>query len=297
MSILDNDIDILFLTESWLRPHGDEAKCVAWTPSGYSLKSFPRPSWGGGLAIIYRDSLSLHLAASTRFSFDHSSFELAQVSQPLQHRVLHFFCVYRPPPSCKNKLTESMFFSQFPNLPDYCNPLPGLLSILSNFNFHLDQPQNPNTSKFLDLLCMHSLHQQVDQPTHRQGHTVDLVIERADDGIQQSAEVSDALESDHMCVITQLDVTVTPPAPVYRVVCNVRAINRAAFNADLQAELGNLTDPTADQYDTTLRMALDKHAPASRRRVSTRKPSPWFSLLSSDFLAAKREQRQAERRW
>ena len=36
------------------------------------------------------------------------------------------------------------------------------------------------------------------------------------------------------------------------------AINRAAFNEDL----GNLADPTADQYDTTLRVVLDTHAPA-----------------------------------
>ena len=65
--------------------------------------------------------------------------------------------------------------------------------------------------------------------------------------MHRSTEVSDALESDHMCVITQLDVTVTPPAPVYRVARNLLAVNRAAFNEDLQAELGNLTDPTADQ--------------------------------------------------
>ena len=78
--ISDNDIDILFLNESWLRPHGDEAKCADLTPSGCSIRSFPRPSRGGGVAVIYRDSLSPHLTTSTRFSFDHSSFELAQVA-------------------------------------------------------------------------------------------------------------------------------------------------------------------------------------------------------------------------
>lgn len=113
------------------------------------------------MAVIYRDSLSPHLTTSTRFSFDHSSFELAQVSVRLQHRVLHFFCVYRPPPSRKNKLTESMFFSQFPGLLDHCDSLPGLLCILGDFNFHLDQPQNPSTSKLLDFLRMQSLHQLV----------------------------------------------------------------------------------------------------------------------------------------
>ena len=50
---------------------------------------------------------------------------------------------------------------------------------------------------------------------------------------KQSTEVYDALESDHMCVITQLDVTVTPPVSVYRVVCNVRAINQAALETKI----------------------------------------------------------------
>ena len=80
--------------------------------------------------------------------------------------------------------------------------------------------------------------------------------------------MSDALESDHICV------AVTSAAPVYRVARNLRAVNRAAFNEDLQAELGNLTDPTADQLHTILRTVLDRYAPASRRRVSTRMPSP-----------------------
>ena len=86
-----------------------------------------------------------------------------------------------------------MFFSQFPGLLDHCDSLPGLLCILGDFNFDLDQPQNPSTSKFLDLLRMHRLHQLADQPTHRYGHTVDLVIHRPDDGIHRSTEVSDAL--------------------------------------------------------------------------------------------------------
>ena len=37
--------------------------------------------------------------------------------------------------------------------------------------------------------------------------------------------------------------------------------------------------------------------PAFWRRVPTRKPSPWFSLLRCDLLSAKRERCQAERQW
>ena len=40
--IKHNDADLLFVTETWLRAHGDEAKTVELAPSGFDVKSFPR---------------------------------------------------------------------------------------------------------------------------------------------------------------------------------------------------------------------------------------------------------------
>ena len=42
---------------------------------------------------------------------------------------------------------------------------------------------------------------------------------------------------------------------------------------------------------------LDKHAPAAKRKVTSRVSSPWFSLVSEELLQAKRSRRQAERQW
>ena len=48
---VNEQIDILFITETWLRCQGDEAKCVDMTPPGYSMKSFPRSTRGGGVGL------------------------------------------------------------------------------------------------------------------------------------------------------------------------------------------------------------------------------------------------------
>ena len=40
--IEDNNIDIMLLTETWLRPAGDEAKIADLAPPEYSVLSFPR---------------------------------------------------------------------------------------------------------------------------------------------------------------------------------------------------------------------------------------------------------------
>ena len=99
--INDNAIDLMFLTETWLRSHGDEAKIADLAPSGCAVKSFLRPSRGGGIAVIFRTSLSSHLTVKADFSFTQNTFELVQTSVTLQPSVWHLFCVYRPPPNRK----------------------------------------------------------------------------------------------------------------------------------------------------------------------------------------------------
>ena len=92
-SILDNDIDLLFLTETWLRPRGDEARCVDLDPRGYAIKSFPCPFRCGRLAVIFRDSLSAYLTSSTTFTVDHSSYELVKICLVLQNKAFRFLFV------------------------------------------------------------------------------------------------------------------------------------------------------------------------------------------------------------
>ncbi|WP_419592668.1 endonuclease/exonuclease/phosphatase family protein, partial [Thiolapillus sp.] len=81
--ILDNNIDIMLLTETWLRPAGDEAKIADLAPPGYSVLSFPRSSGGpsvkgGGIAFVLRDSLKQHVSSTSSFPVQHPCFEAAQ---------------------------------------------------------------------------------------------------------------------------------------------------------------------------------------------------------------------------
>ena len=49
---------ILFIAETWLKPHGDEGRLHDLTPAGYIAKSIPRESRGGGIAVVYNKCLS-----------------------------------------------------------------------------------------------------------------------------------------------------------------------------------------------------------------------------------------------
>ena len=146
-------------------------------------------------------------------------------------------CMYRPPPSRKNKLTDSLFSEQFPDLIDTCNSLRGQICIIGDMNIHYDCSDHPLTSKTLDLLYMYNFKQVVTQSTHRRGHILDCIIIRPSDQIHLSSEVTDSLESDHLCVMSCVDVSVARSCPVYRYVRNIRGIDRSAFVADLETEL------------------------------------------------------------
>eukprot|EP00745_Piridium_sociabile_P027300 TRINITY_DN439_c0_g1_i27.p1 TRINITY_DN439_c0_g1~~TRINITY_DN439_c0_g1_i27.p1 ORF type:complete len:1128 (+),score=135.82 TRINITY_DN439_c0_g1_i27:139-3522(+) len=295
--IVDNNLDFLFLTETWLRPSGDEAKCKDLAPPGFTVCSFPRTSRGGGIAIIYTDVFSPNISCTSVFSFAHGSFELCHVRLTLPQRCLHFFCVYRPPPNRKNKLSDSMFLEQFPDLLELVNTLSGDIVLLGDFNFHFDCPSNPSTSKLLDLLYMFNLSQVVDSPTHSRGHILDWIIVRSDSTYLTSNVVSDALASDHYCVLGSLNVRRPQPPQVFRKVRNNRAIDRTSFGADLLQCLTAASDVTADTLDTCMRSVLDQHAPVTQRKVSSRKSAPWYSAVATDLRAAKQKRRQVERQW
>ena len=60
--IIDNDIDILVITETWLHPGDADGHVInALTPPGYTLQHVARPSGYGGVAIVYKSSLTVSI--------------------------------------------------------------------------------------------------------------------------------------------------------------------------------------------------------------------------------------------
>ena len=55
--IMQVNVDLVFLCETWLQP-GDEADCATLTLPGFCLKSLPRQSGKGWLAVLHRTSLT-----------------------------------------------------------------------------------------------------------------------------------------------------------------------------------------------------------------------------------------------
>ena len=100
--IIDNDADVLLLTETWFYPQGNEAYIDTMTTAGYYFHSFPRSgSTGGGIAFVTRTNLSEFV---TFRPLDYTSFESVEMSLRVNDAFVSCICLYRPPKSKTNKL-------------------------------------------------------------------------------------------------------------------------------------------------------------------------------------------------
>ena len=74
--ITDNDLDVLALTETWWTDNSDVSLGLV-TPPGYAIVQTHRSSRGGGVGVIYRDSLRARLEqCQTYSSFEHQTVNL-----------------------------------------------------------------------------------------------------------------------------------------------------------------------------------------------------------------------------
>ena len=263
------------------------------------MKSFPRQSRsrGGGIATVCKSILGSIITFKTNFDFTHTSLEVVQASITFQHKTLHSFCLYRPPPNRRNNLTETMFIEQLPDLLDYVNNLPGFACLVGNMNIHFDNPLQSLTKQTLTTLSTYSLVQVINKPTHRCGHIIDWVIVRPDDDIHEKSTVTDSPESEHYCTKSYLYVSVSKPSTLCRTIWNIANIDRPSFIAEHSSVSEFSSVEKANRFCDFLRTVLDKHAPPSLQKVISHNSSPWFESIRDELFIGKREIRQAERKW
>ena len=190
-----------------------------------------------------------------------------------------------------------MFTEQLPDLLGYVNSLPGFVCLVGDMNIHFDNPLQSLTKQTLSTLSLYSLVQVINKPTHRCGHINDWVIVRPDDDIHRKSTVTDSLESDHYCTKSYFNISVSKSSTLYRTVRNIANIDRPSFIAELSSVSEFSSVENANQFCDFLRTVLDKHAPPSLRKAITHSSSPWFESIRDELLIAKRERRQAERKW
>ena len=205
--------------------------------------------------------------------------------------TIHVIGVYRS----GSVSTPAQFMPEFfdfmeDSLSKYNNIL-----IMGDFNIHVDQFSS-SISEFKDSLCAIGLIQHVNFSTHIAGHSLDLVITEAINGIQILSCEPGTLVSDHCvikCILNVKKESMTSKTLEFR---NLKQIDHSNLSSDL-AEIcveSDDIDTFVNTLETKLESVLEKHAPLIKKQITCRNPKPWFN---SEILHLKRTLRKAERVW
>ena len=165
--VLSNDLDIVGVTETWLRPSDTQGLMDEITPAGFQLHQVPcENKKGGGVAVLVRNDIdSVHCQTDRQETLEHITVKLSdrQSGQLLVH------VIYRPPSTSKSR-----FIEEFNSFMEAAALSPHENIILGDVNIQLDS-QNCWTDNFNTVLLDFDFIQHVSAPTHIQGHILDVL--------------------------------------------------------------------------------------------------------------------------
>jgi exonuclease III len=306
--IVTNNFDVVAITETWLGTSQDKKCKREMVPEGYDIEHIPRQTKqpGGGVAVIFKLGISINITGSTKDkSFTHFEFMDCKLGVKGGFQFV-LSVVYRPPPSRENGFKDSIFFKEWASyiLRHATNPSETL--IVGDVNYHLDVPDDADTRKFITILDSCGLKQHVDKPTHKKGHTLDVLITKDTSLFATNISVSDPClfnnhgkpSGDHFAIT--FDVSTQKPSAVQKHVSyrKFRDINVDAFKEDVKSTIINIKEESVDNlleaFNTGLKDLINVHAPLCHRAITLRPNAPWYS---DELRMAKRQKRKLERQW
>ena len=304
--VISRDIYILALTETWLGSAIDDHVIHELVPRGYEFHAVSRSGGkrGGGVAVLHKSGLKLK-KVSPRGHFTH--FEHADYHVMIHGVTFRLCIIYRPPPSKRNGLVNTVFFDQWSAYLDIVMLDSHNIIITGDLNFHLDNPAELDVRRFSETLADRGMTQLVKFPTHRGGHILDVVIVRETGSIISGlptvydpclCDKQGNISGDHLAV--RFAVHASKPARLRKVVTfrRLRQICVSDFAQDIASSMDLSSDGSVTElvlhYNSDLRSIVDHHAPLQKATVTLRPNSPWFT---DTLRQEKRNRRQLERTW
>ena len=298
--IIDNKLDILCITETWLGEH-DAAAIAAMTPDTHTFFNGPRPNGrrGGGVALVAIKSLISAKASSS----EHDFFENIELKFALNNLVYKIFVIYRPPGA-----DSSLFCEEFSSFLFDKKQTNTRNIYVGDYNIWVNYESDPKTDEFLGLLEIFDLKNFVSEPTHESGNTLDLVISNSDCTYLKEVEVEPFNTiSDHNAVFFKIigNKVEKPKKKIHRRDKNL--LNPLEFSNflknDLVNEIGETCDHDsvnqcvncyAEKYNYHVENFINNRAPLIEKEINIiNRNNRWYN---EDTRRAKRELRRAEKK-
>ena len=261
-------------------------------PPGYKSISIPcQNQMGGGVAIIYRDTLNL----TQNSTYDFQLMECSDFRLDLPSHCVNLAIIYRPPDRRFQHFLDELYVYMERKINTT-----GKLLLTGYFNIKMNDGHNQDTAKFLDFLESFGLINHIHFETHCQENTLDLVISSEQYHVVQNP-IKWCLSSDHNFVYYNL-LAHSKPQSNTKVVTyyKLKAISPIDFASNItyalaKVDLHNLQLPSCLMlYNRLLCDTMDKHAPEKTKVVSNRRKIPWFNDEVSNAI---RSRTKAEHKW
>ena len=293
----DYSLDALIITETWLTSSETDQQWLQTTQlnqSPYTLHNKNRPKGrGGGLALITKNCYKAKLVDIGQYpSFKHATWELE-----IKNKKIHITGIYHPPYSLSNKSTNRAFLDDFTSFVTELVPRWPENVLLGDFNLHVSNDDDIDSTIFLDTIEALGLYQHVTFPTHKQGNTLDLVLSELGSKSRVMTTSPGPYLTDHRAVISTLNVKSIQPKRLKKQVRKLDAVEVEQWEKEFdpaKVTLTNNLEADVESLLRELRRVLDTLTPVKNCSVSLKPKKPWFN---KELAVEKAKVRHLEKKW
>ena len=292
----DLHADITCVCETWFdTKNGVFSKKIR--DSGYELHhAYREGKRGGGVAIMYKKTLTVKEGeqSTTRYM----SFEYACITITLQlKRNILLVCLYR-----KQEIPFNTFYDEITAFMDRMIFKADAIMLVGDFNVWVDIEGDKNANQLSTLMSACGLEQQVAEPTHRDGHTLDHVYVNEFQMTLKHQVIHDTLglTTDHYPIQIELpssNVNEKKQTIQYR---KLKDIEMEDFRVDLQESCDALMQANDSEFVTMCKQyhdlsasVMDKHSPILTRTCKTAVPK-W---IDKEYIECRALRRKYEKQW
>ena len=306
---VEQGIDVFAITETWLSST-DILKINELVPNTHKFFHTPRNfGQGGGVGIVLSKAFT---NVRVRMIGTFVSFEYLALEFRAKNVQFLFIVVYRPP-----HLSKAMFLEEFSVLLDCFENEKSHVYICGDFNLWLEDYNDVNVKKLLDLMNNMNFINKVKVFTSRSDHILDAVFCYVEDNFltNMSVEPDFSISFYHKLVMFDLAIWIPCKLKTKITFRSKRLLNPSVLidicissieekfsnpcrctgsNSSQNICIDNCVVCLVGLYCLVLSSEYDKMCPMVEKDIVVKDNSPWFN---ASIKEARKRRRLAESRW
>ena len=269
--------NLILPIETWLN---DTPQDTPWLyqseliQSGYAISTHNRPSKGGGIALLYKDSMKVNkIEAQHLHTIEYAIWQVS-----LKNKTIEILGIYHPPP--KQDQTNTIFLDEITKL--LTSKLPNMENaiLLGDFNMHIEDPNNYNSKIFVDTMEALGLKQHVVEPSHQKGNILDHIFNEVSSQIDVRQLKMFNFISVHRLISATTDVKKDVLKITGKKIRNFKEVSLATLMENFHPPHLNQntnTNEAHNQLNLQLQEMLDKFVPEKIVMRPKKPQNLWFN--------------------